>query len=81
MFKKVIYFSVAAIVLIFIEKCEPYKDDANDKQAMFRGNVTHNGFYNSPSINKQPVIKWKFKTDGAITSSGTIEGENIFFWE
>lgn len=47
-------------------------------QTTFHGNNTRTGVYDSPSVRQPPAIKWKFKTDAAITGSPAVTEDTIF---
>jgi len=55
-----------------------YNNGDSNQYAMFRGNVQHTGIYSSPEVKNNPVLKWKFKTNGHVNSSAAIEGNNLF---
>ena len=47
--------------------------------AMFRGDAKHTGIYPSVEVSNTPHVKWKFKTNGFVTSSPAIDGNKIYF--
>ncbi|MDQ3021340.1 MAG: PQQ-binding-like beta-propeller repeat protein [Bacteroidota bacterium] len=51
----------------------------NNPFGMFRCDPNHSGIYPSEEIVIKPDIKWKFKTEGIITSSAAINNDKIYF--
>ncbi len=46
---------------------------------MFRVDERHTGIYSSVAPAAAPIVKWKFKTFGPITSSATVKDDKIYF--
>jgi len=46
---------------------------------MFRGNPDHVGVYNAPAIHVLDGVKWKFKAEGAVTTSPALVDGLIYF--
>ena len=51
----------------------------SDALPMFRGSLDHIGVYNAPAIHKLGGVKWKFKAEGAVTTSPALADGLIYF--
>jgi len=67
--------SIAFAIMLASCSNEKIKDEVT---SMFRANAAHDGKYKSREI-IIPVLKWEFKTGGPITSSATVDNENLYF--
>ncbi|CAN5369317.1 hypothetical protein BH09BAC6_BH09BAC6_29120 [soil metagenome] len=68
--------TLAAISTSFYS-CIAQPPDAS--YSMFRGDAKHTGIYPSAAIDKEPHVKWKFRTNGFVNSSAAIAGDKIYF--
>ncbi len=47
--------------------------------AVYRGNMQRTGFYDSKGVRQLSELKWKFKTQGWISSSPVFAYDNVYF--
>lgn len=48
------------------------------REASFRGGPSHSGVYSSPPLRQLGGVRWKFQTDGPVSSSPTVADGSVF---
>ncbi|MBV1759047.1 MAG: PQQ-binding-like beta-propeller repeat protein [Dethiosulfatibacter sp.] len=70
---KCIIVSALCLGLLAMTSCSAPKIEPMQKtEAMFRGNLSNTGVYNTKGVHELSELIWKYKTDSSIVSSPAI---------
>src|SRR5215472_8502209 len=61
------------LIAVLLAATSTYAQDA-----VFRGNVQHNGVYDAAGIPNFTGVKWQFHTRGPIVSSPVVAGDTLY---